>query len=149
MRFKTILACTDFSETGNRAIEAAFELAGSGAKVLVTHIVDLPHVPNPMYAHYFAEAAFRPDDVNRAIDEAKRAMQEMIPGDAKERGLDVSLEAPTGQPVTELLRLAEERKVDMMIVGTHSRQGLQHLLLGSVAERVVRSFRNGAVLVVH
>jgi nucleotide-binding universal stress UspA family protein len=52
-----------------------------------------------------------------------------------------------GDPVTEILRVAQERECELIVMGTHGRTGLAHLLMGSVAERVVR--RSGcSVLVV-
>ena len=66
----------------------------------------------------------------------------------KSAGIAVELVATHGQIVDEILRLSEESHADLIVLGTHGRGGLGHLILGSVAERVVRLARC-PVLTVH
>ncbi len=53
-------------------------------------------------------------------------------------GFPVMTEVQMGRPFIEIIRYAREKKIDLIVLGTHGRSGLKHVLLGSVAERVVR-----------
>ena len=67
-------------------------------------------------------------------DEAIRYIEEM----AKTEGLDVRKWIIEGQPAKEILRLAEEQSVDLIVMGTLGRSGIEKFLLGSVADKVIR-----------
>jgi nucleotide-binding universal stress UspA family protein len=54
-------------------------------------------------------------------------------------GVDAQLHLRPGHPVTEIVAMAEELHVDLIVMGTRGRTGLAHLVLGSVAERVTRT----------
>ena len=73
-----------------------------------------------------------------AIASAEAHLQDLAQRLGKE-GLAVTTFVRVGNPVEEINRLAEDEHADLVIMGTHGRTGLQHLLVGSVAERVVRS----------
>jgi nucleotide-binding universal stress UspA family protein len=59
-------------------------------------------------------------------------------GDLRQRGIKASWRAQAGVPFEEIVRIAEEERMDMIVMGTHGRTGLNRALLGSVAERVIR-----------
>jgi nucleotide-binding universal stress UspA family protein len=146
-RFARILACTDFSESGDRAVETAFGLVRNGpSTVMLAHVVDVLPVPNPMYAHYYPSDDWHPDAHAQAEAEARRALDALVP---KQTGSRIPFEILVGhgQPVDEILRLAEENQADLIVVGTQGHSGLKHLLLGSVAERVVRHAACSVLLV--
>jgi nucleotide-binding universal stress UspA family protein len=54
------------------------------------------------------------------------------------RQLDAHVRTVTGEPVSEILRYAQEQKIDLVVMGTHGRTGIAHLILGSIAEHVLR-----------
>ncbi len=148
-RFSRIIACTDFSEVGNRAVEMAFAFAHGGpASVWLVHVVDPPPMPNPMYAHYVNPSPWEPGQLEKATAEVGKALGQLIPPGAKKAGVDVQFEAPQGAPAVEILRLADENDAEVIVIGTRGRTGIEKLLLGSVAERVVRK-ATCAVMVVH
>lgn len=146
--FLRILACTDFSEPGNRAVKAAFGLCSDSiSRVIITHILDAPPVPNPMYANYYPSKMWDPDNMAKAEAEARRGLQKIIPVKAEQAGIAVELVLGHGQPVDEILRIAEAKNADIVVVGTMGRTGLSHLLIGSVAERVVRLAKSPVLVV--
>jgi nucleotide-binding universal stress UspA family protein len=142
--FSRVLACTDFSEPGNRAIEAAMDVLDEDTTLLLTHVLETLPVPNPMYAHY-SPSEWDQDTVSKAEAEARRALQALVP--KKKAGARVELMVGHGRTVHEILRIAEEHGIDLILVGTHGRSGLEHLLLGSVAERVVRHAKCSVLMV--
>lgn len=82
----------------------------------------------------------------KLVQEAlKRAERESVPRVADEvsdlldeRDVDVEIETAVGDPAREIVRYAEDQDVDVVVVGHHGRRGVSRVLLGSVAERVVR-----------
>jgi nucleotide-binding universal stress UspA family protein len=148
-RFSRILACTDFSEVGNRAVEMAFGLAhGSTTCVLLVHVLDPPAVLNPMYANLVSTPGWAPEQLEVARTRTARALEALAPAGARDLGIGIETRTPHGHPADEVLRLAEEERVDVVVMGTHGRTGLERFLLGSVTERVVR-MATCAVMVVH
>jgi universal stress protein A len=148
-RFERILACTDFSEVGNRAVEMAFGLAhDDNATVVVAHVLDQPAVPNPMYAHYVSHGGWEPEEFEKARDETDKALLALVPDGAAPLGVTTVTLIPQGNPAEEILRLAKEEKSEVVVMGTHGRTGLERFLLGSVTERVVR-MASCAVMVIH
>jgi nucleotide-binding universal stress UspA family protein len=144
-RFSRVLVCTDFSDPGNRAVEAALELFGGREPTLMfAHVLETLPVPNPMYAHY-SPSEWDSRSLSKARSKARRALKALVP--EKKGGAAVEVVVGHGMPVPEILRIAEEKQADLIVVGTHGRTRLEHLLLGSVAERVVRHAQCGVLLV--
>jgi nucleotide-binding universal stress UspA family protein len=113
---KNILVTTDLSRYSLAGMEhaASFGLLYA-SKIFLLHVVDSP----------------------KAVDAAEEAMAEFV-----ERNLSPDLKLAQvvrpGSPAEEIRRFAEEEAVDLVVMATHGRTGLQHILLGSVAEKVVR-----------
>ncbi|MCX8073582.1 MAG: universal stress protein [Candidatus Binatia bacterium] len=146
--FRRILVTTDFSEAGDRAIPHAFRMAADhGAEVILCHVIEPVIVPNPLYAQYYPGELLSPDVLARAQDDARVALTERVPRDEALAGVQYRVVVGQGAPVEEIIRIAEAEGVDLIVIATHGHTGLKHLLMGSVAERVVRHARC-AVLVV-
>jgi universal stress protein A len=134
MRVRRILAPVDFSEVSNQSLDAAISLADQlGAKLVVLHAVE------PVY---FAGTMFGPEiNVPQLVEEQRRAassaMHDIIVR-LKKKGVDGTGLVETGAPYDVILRTADEKKCDLIVMGTHGRSGVSHLLLGSVAEKIVR-----------
>jgi nucleotide-binding universal stress UspA family protein len=128
---RNILAATDFSENATHAVAQAFELAAlQGSKVHLVHSYSIP-----VYPDAFAVGV---DIVTPIEQAAKRALAievEKYQGRPEFGGARVAL----GDAREEIVRLAKSLPADLIVMGTHGRTGFQHMLLGSVAERVVRS----------
>ena len=124
----TILHPTDFSPQAEHAFHLACSLARDhGSRVIVLHVVGLSPVA-------VGDAIIHPppEDKWEAIAQHRRGIQSPycnVP-------IDYRLEE--GDPVAEILRASRETKCDLIVMGTHGRTGLAHLLMGSVAEQVVR-----------
>ena len=129
--FKTILCATDFSEPSYRAIDYGLRFAEvSGGTLLLAHII---HVPS---GELYQQA---PPTLN--FDEAKKRsltlLQEVrdqrLGGYAK-----CELLVDIGDPYERLMNIVKERAVDLIVTATHGRSGLGQLLIGSVAEKIIR-----------
>lgn len=133
--FARILLPTDFSDRAACAIRHGKALAEKfGSEVRLLHVlpdmsVVLPEavIPAPVQMPDIAELQ------SHAVEGLKKVVTEFGLG-----GLNVSYEARIGAPAEEIVDAAKEWKAEMICLGTHGRTGLSHLLLGSVAERVVR-----------
>lgn len=131
---RTILVTTDFSETSAKAFEAASALAERyDAGLTVLHVED-DRFP-PLVVEYMAVGL---EDIRqRQQEHSRKSLEEFVArhlGDSK----DVTLEVALGVPHVEIVRLAEEREVDLIVMATHGRGFISHTIMGSTTERVLR-----------
>lgn len=137
--FNTILVATDFSDSGDHAIGHAFRIAADQrATVLLCHVIETAVMPNPLYAQYYPTDFLGPEVRERAGQEAKQALLDRVPRDGVLRDVASETVVLFGTPTEEIIRFAEERGVDLIVIATHGRKGLRRWVLGSVAERVIR-----------
>lgn len=128
---RTILAATDLSDTAAAALEWAQEIAGDHQAHL--HIV---HGSNLVgWSTDYLEIDAR---IPTQIQEATRQKLTQIADKHRQGGLQVSSEVKPGEPCDVILSAAEARRVDLIVVGTRGQRGLDYLLLGSTAQRVVQ-----------
>jgi nucleotide-binding universal stress UspA family protein len=141
----TVLVPTDFSETSDVALRYGKALAGAfGASLHVLHVVQEPFAqPWAVEAYGFSLATLQEDWMR----EAKTRIEETVTADERTK-YRAQLATVLGHPVVEILRYAGEHNVDLVVIGTHGRGPLGHMVMGSVAERVVRK-SNCPVLTVH
>lgn len=119
-----ILFPTDFSETSVAAQGHAERLAANtGAELLVLHVFAVPDVWG---------SGGMPDEVNEAAKKQLAEIQPRIPG------VKMQHIAHGGPPGEVICWMAQQRQCDLIVLGTHGRTGLAHLLMGSVAEHVVQ-----------
>ena len=131
MEFKNILVPTDGSEYTKTAIKAAVEFAKTvGGKITALYVLDRTMISNmPM------DAAVR--NVYDALATEGKEAVDVVKHMAEEAGVPVEISVKEGSPVKVILE--ESPKYDMIIMGTLGRTGMSKLLMGSVAERVVRA----------
>ena len=139
MIWKTILVPHDFSSPANHAAAVARDEAKShGAKIILLHVIDLPHQLSPDAA-IVPEATGAPISIkDYAVSSAENHLQDIAARLGKD-GTKPAIYVRLGSPHDEITKFAEQEKVDLIIMGTHGRTGLAHLLIGSIAERVVRT----------
>lgn len=131
---KRILAAVDFSDTSTEALAHAADLAGKlGASLDVVHAYQLP-----VYALPDGAVMATADFTARLSDDLQKELDRVAEPHRK-AGLQVETHLVRGVPHAEIVRRAQDEGADMIVLGTHGRTGLEHLLLGSVAERVVRT----------
>jgi len=134
LSIRRILFPTDFSEPAEYAWVYALTFAQEfGAEVHLVHVV----TPPPRLTEAYA-VDFDPDRTVQALTaEASAFMDEQVEG-AKSRGLIFSREVRVGVDYREIIDYATKHDIDLIVMATHGRTGLAHVLLGSVAEKVVR-----------
>jgi nucleotide-binding universal stress UspA family protein len=127
-----ILVPHDFSDTADRALAFALDLAEKlGASVTVMHAYEVPTYGYPGGPAMSAETAGQ-------IERAARTALEGVATRARRPGVDVGTVLRQGFPWSEIVALAAEGKASLVVMGTHGRRGFARMLLGSVAEKVVR-----------
>jgi nucleotide-binding universal stress UspA family protein len=126
----SILLPTDFSGRSACAFQLACLLAReSGAKLVVLHVVE----PPPFITH---------GEMGKALEQAQGYRRELterlhnLQSDDPNLSIEYCLE--DGEPVREILSAAEKHRSDLIVMGTHGRTGFRRLLMGSVAEQVLR-----------
>jgi nucleotide-binding universal stress UspA family protein len=142
--WKTICCPVDFSDASKAAMEVAVDLARRfGAALTLLHAY-----PVPGYTFPDGSVVSSPRMLQELAEQAERHLGEWQ-RQAQELGApSVSIHVAVGEPSGEIVAFAKERGIGLLVLGTHGRTGLEHALLGSVAERVVRRARC-PVLTVH
>lgn len=114
MTIREVLAATDFSEIGDDAVRAARHHAERfGARLHLLHVLETGE-----------------GDAVQHLARLSEGLGATVP---------VLVRVPAGDPAAEIARYAREHGVDLIVVGTHGRTGMSRALLGSVAERVIRT----------
>jgi nucleotide-binding universal stress UspA family protein len=128
MHAKKILFPTDFSHLSDAALDHASALArDTGATLLIVHVEE------PPMAYGGGEMYYGIPEPDR--DEVRRMTEAVRPTDPEVR---FEHRLVDGSPAEEIVRVAEEEQVDMIVIGTHGRTGIKRLLMGSTAEQVMR-----------
>ena len=129
--FKHILVATDFEPSSADAVETAIALAHTfDAKLTLLHVWEIPIYPYMDFMLNSDMIARVEDSAVVRLADALQKVKAVVPS--------ASSTLKTGFPWAGILDAAEELKPDLIVVGTHGRRGVNHLMLGSVAEKVVR-----------
>lgn len=130
--YDRILVPTDGSSEGELAVCHALDLAAvHGASVRAIYVVDTARYAGmPMETTWEGVGDLLYDDGESAL--------ETVEALAADRDVDVETAVVEGSPSREIITQAEEAACDLVVMGTHGRGGIDRLLLGSVAEKVVR-----------
>ena len=144
INFKKIMIATDGSECSKFAANRGIELAHrSGGTVYAVHVVPTAYLL-PLDGDYFSSMGINPywDPTYEVMYETlnKQGQQDInyVKSLGEMRGVAVEPVLLDGHPAEELIRYAEKERMDIIIMGTHGKKGLDRLLLGSVAENLVR-----------
>jgi nucleotide-binding universal stress UspA family protein len=127
--FRKILVPVDFSRQGREAIDYAATLAlASRATVYLLHVVE-----TLSYAEQFGEVLMETSKMELQWAERLRELQTTLPPE-----LESLVVTRSGTPFEEIVAAAQELDCDLIVMSTHGRTGLMHVLIGSTAERVAR-----------
>jgi universal stress protein A len=150
--FQKILVPVDFSPYATEAVQYAHSIAQHfGASLLVLHVI--AHEVEQAVTNYhlgrrglpllgpFAAPPEVPVDITNTVvidlrEQALVALQHFLPSELL--GIVVEPRVVVGDPAVQILHLAQQEAVDLIVMGTHGRTGLAHMVFGSVAEHVVR-----------
>ncbi len=132
---KKILCPIDFSEHSLTALKIADEMAKAfHAELFLVHIITpIPSVPTPPHPLVF--------DIPKYQDSLEINSKKSLEDIAKNRissGIKVHRIVALGDPSTEIIKIADENDVNLIVVATHGRTGLKHMIFGSVAEKIIR-----------
>ena len=134
-RFEKILLATDFSDYSEVACEYALTLAQTfNSSLLVLHVIN---EPVDLRGFYVPHISF--EQLEKEIETGAAKMLDSFCQENIKEFRNFETLVATGVPYEEIMRVAAEEDISLIIIGTHGRTGLDHLIFGSTAERVVRS----------
>ena len=131
IEFSKILYLTDFSEASEYAGQYAISIAGKyGCRIYVAHVVEPFTYADDFGIDYSAQFREMEATARRLLDNTVASM--------KRTGADVESILLSGNPSAEIVKFAKEETIDLIVMATHGRSGVEHLLMGSVAEKILR-----------
>jgi nucleotide-binding universal stress UspA family protein len=132
---KNILVATDFSEPSGVALAYGRDLARNyNARLHVLHVVE------DVMLSYSPEVGFIGPDLQRDLEViARRDLDKVVRDDDRQELGAVAVVTRGLNPAETIVEYAKANPIDLIVTGTHGRGAVQHFLMGSVAERVVRS----------
>ena len=134
VNIKKILCPVDYSVSSSEAMKYAAHIAGEeGAKVYLLHVIDVRS-----YGHESPLDIEMPKPSPENLERVKKELVEDLFQEKGGKGVDVEGMVVMGKPVEEILKVAKEQEMDLIVMGTHGRTGIPHVIVGSVAENIVR-----------
>jgi len=133
---KKILVPTDFSEFSDKALESAVDVAKKeNATIEFLHVISVIQTCSVDYC--FDQQTLdmlEKNSINASMDQMKKEI-DRVPGASS---VQIETVIRKGTPYEEILNEQKEKKIDLIVIGSHGKTGLIHHLMGSVAERVMR-----------
>ena len=132
---KKVLVPVDFSDSSDVALRYGRALASAfGASLHIIHVVQEPYAqPWAVEAYGFSMATLQEDWIKEANAKLEGLLTVTDKSTLKATAITI-----LGHPVSEILRFAADERIDLVVMGTHGRGPLGHMVMGSVADRVVR-----------
>ncbi|HHS14170.1 MAG TPA: universal stress protein [bacterium] len=142
--FKKILCPTDFSEFSYEALQRAIDMASQfKAELIVLHVVN----PVPVAAGMTGYPGFNiPEYQKELAKHARENLDKLIKKRVPEK-IRVKAEVALGNEADEIVRIAEEEDIDLIVIATHGRTGIQRLFFGSVTEKVLRHTQHPVLVI--
>jgi nucleotide-binding universal stress UspA family protein len=132
--YKKVLFCTDFSENADYAFTFAYGIAKRDEGLLyILHVI--PPYPHQIYPYIPREDLERIEkNIEKDLDDAytERYVKHITDG------VRFEIITKSGREDEQILKFARDNKVDIVVMGTHGRTGIEHVFFGSVAEKVIR-----------
>jgi nucleotide-binding universal stress UspA family protein len=134
MQIKTILFPTDFSQGARAAMDYAISLAQDyKAKLILLYVIQ-----DISIAEWYIPSSISAADLVEDMQKSATKEMDKWAGEAAVKVKDVERAVVRGVPFVEIIKTAKEKNADMIVIGTHGRTGIDHMLFGSTAEKVVR-----------
>ena len=132
--YRMIAVGTDFSASAERALEVAITVASPGAQIDVVYCTST----RPSIYGGFGVVEPLPAELRQAIADDIRLQGEQLLARKRHTGVSLSFHVSSDRPVAGLSHWADTRAADLLAVGSHGRRGLRRLILGSVAESMLK-----------
>lgn len=134
---KKILVPTDFSDSSDRALQEAVDVAGKyHSKVTVLHVIDKEIQECTVDYCLPNDAVERMK--NESVNVSRERMQAEIGRLSGAQAVEIDFDVKHGIPSDEILKEQDEKGIDLIVMASHGRTGLARLMLGSVADKVVK-----------
>jgi nucleotide-binding universal stress UspA family protein len=135
-KYKKVLFCTDFSKNSDCAFDYAFGIAKRDEGVLyILHVI--PTTPDP----YNLERWLTKEELDRVKatlqEDREKIYNDQYLSHIKDK-TKVKIVTESGREDEKILKFAQKEKIDIIVIGTHGRTGIEHFLIGSVAEKIIR-----------
>jgi len=134
--FKKILYPTDFSDVSKKALDYIKQLKESGTKeVVVLHVIDEREIE---HISHIPEINITEEELEKRKEENAKEEMSPIVTELKKSGFAVKTRIEKGIPFRDILKVEEEEKVSVVVIGSHGKSCIAEMLLGSVSEKVIR-----------
>ena len=131
-KLSAVVCATDLSESSNKALPLAAKIAARhGAKLIIGHIIDLPAVTP------YGETMVDPQELRSRVEQSARAQVMDIMSHCET--VEWELRIAIGYPAKEILQIVGDSQAELAVAATHTRSGLERLLLGSVSRKLMHS----------
>ncbi|MDL2259597.1 universal stress protein [Deltaproteobacteria bacterium OttesenSCG-928-K17] len=131
-KLNAVVCATDLSEGSNKALPVAAQMASHHkAKLIVAHVIDLPAVTP------YGETMVDPQDLRSRVEQSAKAQVTDILSHCDD--VDWELNIAIGYPAKEILQMVEDVKADLVVAATHTRSGIERMLLGSVSRKLMHT----------
>lgn len=138
IKIEKILVPTDFSKFSTHALNYAVAFARNfNARIILLHITSEKEMDAIRQVSSYLEPGKLEDLLRERESDDRKELDAFIPPEMK-KGIEVEMVHKVGIPFVEIIKTAKEKAVDVIVIATHGRSGLSHILFGSVAEKVVR-----------
>ena len=132
-----VLVTTDLSDCGNRAIPYAYAVVDPGGEVHLVHLIEHQDIPSPLYSHYTSDELNLPEKRAEVAGIVEAELRNLIPEQAADKKVETRVDVVFHPHIGRgILKEIADRKVHMVVMGTHGHTALVSLLMGSVAEEV-------------
>ena len=134
--FEKILYPTDFSDVSKKALDYIKQLKESGTKeVVVLHVIDEREIE---HISHIPEINMTGEELEKRKEENAKEEMSPIVTELKKSGFAVKTRIEKGIPFRDILKVEEEEKVSVVVIGSHGKSCVAEMLLGSVSEKVIR-----------
>ena len=143
---RKILVPTDFSEDSDLAFQMALSIAVKyQARIFLLHVIS--NTVQQSLSDYCLDQSIVARVLNESIVFSNEKLQEVIDKNQQSGDIKVIPDVRKGQPYEEILKEAAERKIDLIVIASHGKTGLQKYFIGSVTEKVMKEAKCPVLLV--